>query len=419
MNTSGIGLTEETFSSISDLISQNNVRLLNKKLDIYDLVSLYLEGNQSEDPFFIVNIGDVIKQYEKWIAHLPNVKPFYAIKCNPDPLIMKVLHRLGCGFDCASKNEILKVLDLGASPDDIIFANPCKMSNMIKFARAHDVDTLTLDSEHELYKIKLYHSNAKLVVRIITDDKDSICKFSCKFGADLTEAESIIKIAKELNLNIVGVSFHVGSGCGDPKAFGQAISDARKVFDMGKKAGYEMSLLDIGGGFPGRDDDRVSFEDIANNVKEAIEKHFADWKEPELNIIAEPGRFFVSKSHTLVSSVMNKKYKKDPVTGEKKIIYYINDGVYSSFFNIPMDHFVINEKNTFPFNERHEKKFKSKIFGPTCDSIDMVVDDIMMPDLEVGEYIIHTDMGAYTLAVNTGNEVFNGFDKTRVNYFIN
>ena len=175
MNTSGIELTEETFSSISDLISSYNVLLMNKKMDIYDIVSTYLEGYQSEDPLVICNIGDVIKQYEKWIAHFPNIKPFYAIKCNPDPLIIKVLHRLGCGFDCASKNEISKALDLGSSPDGIIFANPCKMSNMIKFARAHDVDLMTFDSEHELYKIKLYHSTAKLVLRIITDDKDSIC----------------------------------------------------------------------------------------------------------------------------------------------------------------------------------------------------------------------------------------------------
>ena len=417
MNTSGIELTEETFSSISDLISSYNVNLLNKKLDIFDIVSLYLEGNQSEDPFFIVNVGDVIRQYDRWVHYLPNVQPFYAVKCNPDLLIMKVLHRLGCGFDCASKNEINKALDIGVSADSIIFANPCKMSNMIKFARAHDVDLLTFDSEHELYKIKLYHSNAKLVLRIITDDKDSVCKFSCKFGCNDKEGENLMKIAKELQLNIVGVSFHVGSGCKDPKAFFKAIEDARKLFDFGKTLGYEMNFLDIGGGFPGRDDQSIAFEAIANQVNAGLETHFKDF--PDLKVIAEPGRYFVSRSHTLISSVMNKKYKKDPKTGETTIVYYINDGVYNSFFNIPTDHFVATEDNTFPFNERNEKKFKCKIFGPTCDSIDMVSESIMLPDLEVGEYIIHSDMGAYTTAVSPGTESFNGFNKTQIKYFIN
>lgn len=417
MNTSGIGLTEETFSSISDLISQHDVKLHHKRMDIYDLVSLYLEGYHSEEPFYIVNLGDVIKQYEKWLTHLPNVRPFYAIKCNPDPLIMKVLQRLGCGFDCASKNEIMKVLELGVSPNDIIFANPCKMGNMIKFARAHDVDMLTLDSEHELYKIKLYHSGAKIVIRIITDDKASICKFSCKFGATINEAESIIKIAKELQLNIIGVSFHVGSGCGDPKAFTTAIADARKVFDIAKEHGFKMTLLDIGGGFPGRDDEKITFEDIAICVKDGLEKNFTDWE--DLNVIAEPGRYFVSKSHTLILSVINKKYKKDPETGETTIVYYVNDGVYSSYVNIPTDHFVVSEKNMFAFNERNEKKYKCRIFGPTCDSYDQITESIMMPDLEVGEYIIATDMGAYTLAVVPGKEGFNGFNKSTVRYYIN
>jgi ornithine decarboxylase len=416
MNTSGI-LNEEAFHNISDLISTYNVRLLNKKLDLMDIVSIYLEGNQSEDPFFIVNVADIIKQYEKWVTHLPNIKPHYAIKCNPDPLIMQILYRLGCGFDCASKNEIKQVLEVGASPENIIFANPCKLSNMIKFARAHDVDIMTLDSEHELYKIKLYHSNAKLVLRIITDDKDSVCAFSSKFGADMTEAESIIKIAKELQLNIIGVSFHVGSGCGDAGAFATAIHHARKVFDIGKENGYDMNFLDIGGGFPGSDSQKVTFEAIAAVVKEALTKHFGDWK--DLNIIAEPGRFFVAKSHTLVSSVMNKKYKKDPKTGETTIIYYINDGVYNSFFNIPMDHFKVKESNMFPFNERNEKKYKCKIFGPTCDSIDCIAQEIMLPDLEVGEYLINTDMGAYTVAVVPGEVSFNGFNKTQIRYFIN
>lgn len=178
-----------------------------------------------------------------------------------------------------------------------------------------------------------------------------------------------------------------------------------------------MTLLDIGGGFPGRDDERITFESIANNVKQALETHFKDYK--DLSVIAEPGRFFVSRSHTLITSVMNKKYKTDPKTGEKTIVYYINDGVYNSFFNIPMDHFVANEKNTFPFSERNEKKYKCKIFGPTCDSIDLVSEEIMLPDLEVGEYIIHTDMGAYTVAVVPGQESFNGFNKTLVKYFIN
>ena len=57
---------------------------------------------------------------------LPRVQAHYAVKCNSDKLIIKLLAYLGAGFDCASKNEIEMILDLGVSPDRIIYANPCK-----------------------------------------------------------------------------------------------------------------------------------------------------------------------------------------------------------------------------------------------------------------------------------------------------
>ncbi len=417
MNSSNIELGEETFLSISDLITSYKVDLLHKKLDIYDIVSSYIESNQSEDPFFIVNIGDVIRQYNNWVQHLPTIRPYYAIKCNPDPLITRVLLRLGCGFDCASKNEISKALDIGCPPEDIIFANPCKMVKMIKYARAHDIDTVTFDSEHELYKLKLFHPYVKLVLRIITDDSHSVWQFSGKFGCNKKEAQRLMNVAKELELKIIGVSFHVGSNCKDPTAYPKAISDARELFDYGKEIGYDMTFLDIGGGFPGRDDKEVSFEMIAKKINGALDEKFGDWK--DLSVIAEPGRYFATKSHILITNVIGKKVKQDPSTGEKVFIYYINDGVYDSFFNIPTDHFEVNEKNTFAFNERNEKKHKSKIFGPTCDNMDRISDSIMLPVLELGDYLIHTDMGAYSVAVSSGTESFNGFKRTMNMYVIN
>lgn len=376
---------DEFITSISDIISNNNIKLLNNKRDINDIVNLFLENNQSEDPFFIVNVGDIIKQYKKWEYYLPNIKPFYAVKCNPDQVVLKILAKLGCGFDCASKNEIAKVIDIGVNPENIIFANPCKMPSMIKFARAHDVDLLTFDSEHELYKLKLYHCDSNLVLRIKTDDQHSVCKFSCKFGLDLDEIDNIFKIAKSLNLKIIGVSFHVGSGCMDPDTYKSSIRDSKTVFDIGKSYGFDMNLLDIGGGFPGVDSDKISFQTIAEKINESLDEYFNDI--PNLTIIAEPGRFFVASSHTLVLSVINKKVKIEKETGEKLITFYVNDGIYSSFNNVIMDHYTVNEDNLIPFNERNEKKYKCRIFGPTCDSIDKITDEILLPDLSIGEFL--------------------------------
>ena len=78
------------------------------------------------------------EKYNEWKEKLPRVVPFYAVKCNNDKVILKLLASLGCNFDCASKNEIQNVLDLGILPERIIFANPCKDRNYLLFVNFVD-----------------------------------------------------------------------------------------------------------------------------------------------------------------------------------------------------------------------------------------------------------------------------------------
>jgi len=413
---SSIDIPDEFLTQLSSFINDNDIKLIPKKQDTYDIVNLFLEKNHSEDPFLIVNLGEIIRQYQKWNTHLPYIKMFYAVKCNQDPVILKLLYNLGCNFDCASKNEISKIMNLGASPDRIIFANPCKMISQIKYARAHDVDLVVFDDENELYKIKMFHSNARLVLRIKTDDSSSLCKFNCKFGADLDDVENLLKLAKSLHLNVVGISFHVGSGCRNKLQYKTAIEDCHKVSEIAKNLDIKIELIDIGGGY-----DTDTFEEIAQVLNETIKEYFYDKESDKyfVEFIAEPGRFLVANSHTLVLSIINKKIKINKDTKEKEIIYYVNDGIYSSLNNIIHDHFVITNNNLFPFNERNEKKYKSTIFGPTCDSLDLITNNIMLPDLLCGEYLYVENMGAYTIALYQHEELFNGFNKPNIHYVLN
>jgi len=417
-----LDISEEFMNQLSSFINDNNIKLIPHKMETYDIVNMFLEKNQSEDPFIIINIGDIIRQYQKWSTCLPLIKPYYAIKCNPNLVILQLLNNLGCNFDCASKNEIAKVTGLGVSPERIIFANPCKMISQIKYSRAHDVDLVVFDDVNELYKIKLFHSNAKLVLRIKTDDSNSLCKFNCKFGVDLEEVEGLLTTAKSLGLNVMGISFHVGSGCKDKNQYNTAIKDCYTTYEIAKKIGIKIELIDIGGGFPGTDNIDIKFEDIANVLNNAIKQYFFDSETEQyiVDFIAEPGRFMVASSHILVLSIINKKVKINKETNEKEIIYYVNDSIYNTLSNIMTDHYVITDQNLFPFNERNEKKYKSTIFGPTCDSLDKITDNIMLPDLEAGEYIYAINMGAYTTAMlHESSEMFNGFNKPIINYILN
>jgi ornithine decarboxylase len=401
-------LSLESLPNIYSFMEENNVKIYNESLNIYDIVNQHLEKNKGDESFVIVDLGDIIRQYNKWEELLPRIKPYYAIKCNPSPIIIELLNKLGCNFDTASRNEILKVINLGVDPKNIIFANPCKPVDFIKFSRSNDIDLLVVDSEYELHKIKLYHPEAKILIRIKTDDSKSKCKFNIKFGLELEQVKPLLILSNILAINIVGVSFHVGSGCQDANVYNKALSDTKEVFKIAEDLNIKMDIIDIGGGFPGTNDNNITFEDIVSVINKSIDELFYD-KLDRIKFIAEPGRYFVASSHTLVCSIINKKEYIE--NDEKKYIYYISDGLYGTFSGLMFDYAKVE---LLPFNERNEKRYNSIVFGPTCDSLDIVSKDCQLPSLAIGESIIIKNIGAYSIA--SGTE-FNGFPKPD-EYFI-
>lgn len=373
----------------------------------------------AEKAFFVADLSHVLHQHKRWKAYLPEIEPFYAIKCNPDPYVLRLLAGLGTGFDCASMGEISRVTQLGVDPPRIIFANPCKAASFIRNSAKAGVDMMTFDNTDELYKIARVHPAAKLVVRILTDDSKSLCRLGLKFGAPLVTVPALLEKARELKLDVIGVSFHVGSGCYDSSAFADAVKRARATFDMGKEAGYEFTLLDVGGGF---EDD--TFEATASILKDAINEHFPDRQ--HIRIIAEPGRYFVSKAFSLAANVIARR--APPAVEEGRdvevdpeqpcVMYYINDGVYGAFNCIMFDHqapqpFVLSLNGSFHVPASVPLR-ASSVWGPTCDSIDCVCAVTPLPTtLQVGDWLGFADMGAYTICAASQ---FNGFEVSKVIY---
>ena len=389
----------------NSLLQKYNVELYGSDRDTYDIINDFLEKNQSEQAFYIIDLGELVESFNLWVKLLPNVKPYYAVKCNPNPVILEALASLGVNFDCASENEMKTVIEITDDPSRIIFANPCKMTTQIRYARANDVDLITFDSEEELYKIKLYHPYAKLILRLAVDESSSLCKFDSKFGCKLEQIEELLNIANILKLSVCGFSFHVGSGCKSTQNFYNAIKTCKEATNIATSLGITITLIDIGGGFPGLETE-ILFEDIAEKVNEAIDEFFNN---ENIKFIAEPGRYFVQKTHTLVMNVIGKKVIYE--NNEKIISYFVNDGLYGSFGCIIFDH---AKPVILPYNERDGVLFKSKIFGPTCDSMDLIEKEIMLPELCIGEFIYAENFGAYTVASASN---FNGF-KTNIFKYI-
>ncbi|XP_073962708.1 ornithine decarboxylase 1-like [Choristoneura fumiferana] len=365
-----------------------------------------------EEPFYVCDLRELAARHARWRDLMPRVEPFYAVKCNDDKLLLRTLAALGTGFDCASRGEIDLVTNLGVAPERIIFANPAKMASHIRHAASAGVDTMTFDSEPELLKIKQHMPHAQLVLRIRCDAASAQCPLGIKFGCDpVAEAPRLLKLAAVLGLDVIGVSFHVGSGAEETEVYARAIQYCRALFTLGAALGHaRMRLVDIGGGFPGGSG--TSIKEVAEVINTALETHFP---EPGVRVIAEPGRYFAAAAYTLAVMVHAKRevVSVSAAGGEEThTMYFINDGVYGSFNCVLYDHQQVEPTLLYPSSEKPQP---CSIWGPTCDGLDCVLPAASLPPLQVGTWLLFKDMGAYTLPAGSN---FNGFPLPRVKTFV-
>jgi len=279
---------------------------------------------------------------------------------------------------------------------------------------------MTFDNLTELEKILAAFPEAELVLRTASNDTMSVMPFGYKFGASYEDALALILACKQLGAKLVGISFHVGSGCYSSIGFIDTLRVAKKLFIEAERVGLTLNLLDIGGGFPGDSEQgKITFEELAEAIGPVIDSLFPD---DQVTVIAEPGRFFCTSSMTVAMPVVSKREymarRRNEDTGEvrniKETQYYVTDGVYGNFNNIIYDHATPICK---PLKEPalDAKMNNSTFFGPTCDSIDVLVKCAPFPELNIGDWVYFPNMGAYTVAAGSN---FNGFERLKLHYQI-
>ncbi|KAJ5198903.1 hypothetical protein N7491_000530 [Penicillium cf. griseofulvum] len=382
------------------------------------IVKRSLGGDES---FFVADLGQILRQHRRWTQNMAGIRPYYAVKCNCDPTFLKVLAELGTGFDCASIEEIRVVLSLGVAPARILFANPCKAPAAVAFAREVGVLRTTFDNIDELDTINAHMPEAQLLLRIYANDEGAFICLGEKFGAQLDTTEELLSRAWELGLNVIGVSFHVGTGATNPESFCKGIKDARLAFSQAERLGFRPKILDIGGGF--QDD---CFESMAPIIRDAIRSEFP----VGITTIAEPGRFFARSVYTLVCRVISRRRQLGSAALSVPDMLYQNDGIYGNFMNLIMEKeivvpYLVKSKKT----RGHKSKVESEktndlqpshrysIWGPTCDSTDCVVREVRLDsEVKIGDWLKYRNMGAYTSTTATQ---FNGFSSTHDTFYVN
>lgn len=382
----------------SDNVLEDNFFKLDQDLLFNQIMSKYYNAEEGE-AFKIVSLDVIRERCQLWIDENPNIRPFYAVKCLPDIQVIKSIASFGdgtFGFDCCSKYEIELVLEAGVSPQRIIYAHPSKPISYLRYARSVGVDLMTFDNVNEMKKISSIYPSARLILRVEVDDGGSAYPLQHKFGAQKDEIKNILEESVRLSLDVVGISFHVGCDATNPKSYTKAISFSISVCELAREIrGKSLEIIDIGGGFPGREDDL--FSEIAKEIN--------SYQVPkEYTLIAEPGRFFVGKCISVYAPIFGKR------TYEDVIHYHIMDGYYGTLgsdatrFMIPVPISLRSLDTTVK---------ESKIWGPTCDSLDILVKSHKLPELQIGDFIAFHQVGAYTASLSSR---FCGFENSTIYY---
>ncbi len=351
-----------------------------------------------QEPLHCLRPQAVTNAARAFVAAFPG-DVLYAVKCNAEPTMLRAIAAGGVThFDCASEGEVRLVRSLFPQAA-IHFMHPVKSRAAIRSAwRDFAVRDFVLDTDGELTKI-LEETGAEddlgLVVRLALPKGSAAYDLSGKFGAAPEEAVALLRAARPHAARL-GLSFHVGSQCTDPAAWTRALALAAQVIAA---AGVAVEIVDVGGGFPvaypGSEPPALAlFMDAIREGAALLPDGVRLW--------AEPGRALVAGGASVVVQVQARR-------GDA---LYVNDGVYGALSDAGAPGFRFPHRLVRPDGVGASVQRDFTLFGPTCDSADVMRGPWTLPaDVREGDWIEIGQLGAYGTALRTA---FNGFDRALV-----
>jgi ornithine decarboxylase len=349
-------------------------------------------------PLLILDCGRVRVQYRKLRKALPHVDLHYALKPLPHPAVVRTVIEEGGFLDLATSGEVQLVKRLGVSADRCIHTHPIKRPADIANALEFGVRIFVADNPDEVRKFARHRDDAQLLLRVSFRSPGAVVDLSRKFGCDPEAVLELARIAAGLGIGVRGLSFHVGSQTPDATKQVEALGACARLMAAARRERLGIfDTLDIGGGFP--IDYSQPVQDIGRfcaPLRAAISA-----LPKRVRVIAEPGRYIVGPAAIGVASVMGRAQR------EGHWWYYLDDGLYGSYSGQLYDH------ARYPVEPLRDgaERLPSVLAGPTCDSIDVIAENLMLPPLKTGDLIIGRAMGAYTRASATD---FNFFPRATV-----
>jgi ornithine decarboxylase len=358
-----------------------------------------------DTPYLLIDIPVAVAQYRRIAAAFPGTPVYYAVKANPEPLLVRELVAAGCHFDVASRNEVDLCLSAGAPPATLSFGNTIKKSDDIAYAYGKGVRIFAFDSLGEVEKLAEHAPGATVICRVLASSQGARWPLSRKFGCAPEMAIDLIRWAARHGLDPAGICFHVGSQQLDPARWEPSIADAALLYAKLRSEGIALRLLNCGGGFP------VDYlapcppiSAYADAIAAAVDRHFGTAR-PELMI--EPGRYIAAPCgvlHTEVVLVSRKSYADEPRW------VYLDVGRFGGLAETEDE--AIRYRMTTPYDGTRTGPVI--LAGPTCDSVDILYQNTTydLPlALRPGDQVRIHGTGAYTATYASVG--FNGFPPLR------
>src|SRR4051812_31015905 len=361
----------------------------------------YLRRTSDEGPRLVVDLDVIRTNYQTFAKTLPDTRVFYAVKANPAPEVLSLLASMGSCFDTASVAEIEMALAAGATAERISYGNTIKKERDIARAFALGVRLFAVDCKAEVEKIARVAPGSRVFCRILSDCVGAEWPLSRKFGCEPAMAADVLEHAHKLGLEAYGLSFHVGSQQTNQNAWDRALASAAGVFKECGERGLNLSMVNLGGGFPTKYTKNVpTVKAYGSAIFKALRKHFGN-RIPET--IIEPGRGMVGNAGIVESEVVliSKKSAEDEVRW-----VYLDLGKFGGLAE------TMDESIRYPIRTPRDGDAVAPcvLAGPTCDSMDVLYEKVpydLPVSLEIGDKVLIEGTGAYTSTYAA--VAFNGF----------
>jgi len=339
-------------------------------------------------PFAVCSLSTLASQVRRWRNAFPRIQPFHGVGCNSMKEVLSLLSSLDVRFEVTNRQQLSQITDNGLETHHVLFNNPTKLGSHMRAAAKSNVVTTTFDSLEELNKVKKNAPDSSLLLSLNCCSHPTQSHLGSLPGADLSSASDLLVHAARLDLSVVGIVLEpvVGDHDGDDtwRHVKHQVEMAAKVFDLAEAMGSPMS--------------RLHMNAMVGSLGEEWQGEFAKLLDntfhPAVQISAAAGAFLSSPAVTLAVQVIGVRARDDG-----SINYYVNDGVFGAFSAclsgdamIPAPFPLGGGKNRKGLRSR---QYNTTIFGPSGEELDLITDDIVLPQLTEGDWLLFPNMGQF------------------------